>query len=150
MPPKKKFDVFLSHNSKDKPWVINLKSSLETLDIKVWLDKDEIRPGDLFAKALEQGIEESKAVAVIISQEEMNSGWVEAEFYRALSLATNNQLQLIPVLYKKAQIPGFLRDRSWVDFGNEDEYEEKVRSLVWGITGEKTSAVTSARAAKTL
>jgi len=137
MPPKKKFDVFLSHNSKDKPWVIKLKGSLETLDIKVWLDKDEIRPGDLFAKALERGIEESKAVALVISPESMASGWVEAEYYRALSLATNNQLQLIPVLYKKAQIPGFLSDRSWVDFGNESEYDEKVRTLVWGITGKK-------------
>ena len=91
----------------------------------------------MFAKALENGIRESKAVALIISPEAMNSGWVEAEYYRALSLASNNQLQLIPVLYKMVQIPGFLSDRSWVDFSNENEYDEKVRNLVWGITGEK-------------
>ncbi len=137
MPPKKKFDVFLSHNSKDKPWVVKLKGSLEALGIKVWLDKDEIRPGDLFAEALEKGIEESKAIALIISPEAMSSGWVKAEYYRALSLATNKQLQLIPVLYKKAQIPGFLSDRSWVNFSDESECDEQVRTLVWGITGKK-------------
>ena len=66
------FDVFLSHNSSDKPWVINLKTDLEALGIKVWLDKDEIRPGDLFAEALEQGIDESSSVALIISPESIN------------------------------------------------------------------------------
>jgi hypothetical protein len=137
MQSRKKFDVFLSHNSRDKPWVIGLKNSLETRKVKVWLDKDEIRPGDLFAEALERGIAESKAVALIVSPASMDSGWVKAEYYRALSFATNGKLQLIPVLYKNAEIPGFLSDRSWVDFSHEHEYEEKVELLVWGITGKK-------------
>jgi len=137
MTPKKKFDVFLSHNSKDKPWVIDLKNRLQTRGIKVWLDKDEIRPGDLFVEALEKGIKESKAVALIISPDAMNSGWVKAEYCRAVNLATNNHLQLIPVLYKKAEIPGFLQDRSWVDFSDETIYSTSVDILVWGITGEK-------------
>src|SRR5690349_24300839 len=121
MASKKRFDVFLSHNSKDKPWVIELKRALEAQGIKVWLDKDEIRPGDLFAQTLEKGIEESKAVALIISPEAMASGWVKAEYYRALNLATDHKLQLIPILYKQAELPGFLRDRNWVDFSNEIE-----------------------------
>src|SRR5215204_3461725 len=116
MSSRKKFDVFLSHNSRDKPWVITLKRSLESYGIRVWLDKDEIRPGDLFAEALEKGIAESKSVALVISPDAMRSGWVKAEYYRALSLSTNSNLQLIPVLYRDAQIPGFLSDRSWVDF----------------------------------
>ena len=137
MVTKKKFDVFLSHNSKDKPWVIDLKNALKSRGIKVWLDKDEIRPGDLFAQALEKGIKESKAVALVISPDAMNSGWVNAEYYRALNLATNKQLQLIPVLYKKAEIPGFLKDRNWVDFSNEAIYSASIENLIWGITGEK-------------
>lgn len=131
------FDVFLSHNSKDKPWVIKLKADLVANNIKVWLDKDEIRPGDLFAKALEMGISESRSVALIISPESMKSGWVEAEYYRALNLATSGNLQLIPVLYKKAEIPGFLSDRSWVDFSDESEYPDQIKRLVWGITNIK-------------
>ena len=51
---------------------------------RVWLDKDEIRPGDLFAKALEQGLAASRAVALVVSPEAMASGWVEREYYRAL------------------------------------------------------------------
>lgn len=70
-----KFDVFLSHNSVDKPWVMQLKDALERYGLSVWLDRDEIRPGDLFARALEQALDECRAVALVISPEAMASGW---------------------------------------------------------------------------
>ena len=133
----KEFDVFLSHNSQDKPWVIDLKNALITYHIKVWLDQDEIRPGDLFVTALEKGITECRAVALIISPKAMMSNWVKEEYHRALSLATNGLLQLIPVLYKDAELPGFLSNRNWVDFRKDERYDENVRKLVWGITGKK-------------
>ncbi|MCH8242757.1 MAG: toll/interleukin-1 receptor domain-containing protein [Planctomycetes bacterium] len=46
------FDVFLSHNSIDKPWVVRLKDALFACGLQVWLDHDEIRPGDLFVNSL--------------------------------------------------------------------------------------------------
>lgn len=133
------FDVFLSHNSVDKSWVIQLKDDLSRYGVSVWLDKDEIRPGDIFAEALENGLANSKAVALIISPDALKSGWVKAEYYRALSLSQNNQtaLQLIPVILREAELPGFLQDRSWVDFREKSTYDEKVWELVWGITGKK-------------
>ena len=67
----------------------------------------------------------------------MRSGWVREEYHRALSLATHGELQLIPILYKNAEIPGFLSNRSWVDFQNNEDYDENVKRLIWGITGRK-------------
>ncbi len=124
---KPQFDVFLSHNSVDKPWAIKLKNALLLYGVSVWLDKDEIRPGDIFSEALEQGLANSKAMALIVSPEAMQSGWVRAEYYRALSLATDKQvrLQLIPVILREAELPGFLQDRKWVDFRNETTYAQK-------------------------
>ena len=118
---RKQFDVFLSYSSKDKTWVNRLKEALQKQGLKVWLDHDQIRPGDLFAGALEQGLEESKAVALIVSPESMESGWVEEEYSRALSLAKRKQqpLQLIPVILRDAELPGFLATRQWVDFREE-------------------------------
>lgn len=141
MTGRKKFDVFLSHNSNDKPWVIDLKTALQSHGIKVWLDKDEIRPGDLFAEALEKGIRESRSVAIIISPDAMNSGWVKIEYHRALSLVISKKLQLIPVLYKKAELPGFLEDRNWVDFSDTTKYNISLEQLIWGITGGKSRPV---------
>jgi hypothetical protein len=40
------FDVFLSHASPDKPWVIRLAEELAALGLRVFLDRDELRPVD--------------------------------------------------------------------------------------------------------
>lgn len=137
------FDVFLSHSSIDKPWVIKLKDDLIRYGVSVWLDKDEIRPGDLFGKALEQALDISKAVALIVSPEAINSGWVEEEYYRALSLAKDKRTsaQIIPVILRDANLPGFLTNRNWVDFRDETTYAQSVWKLVWGIMGEKPPEV---------
>ena len=137
------FDVFLSHNSVDKPWVIQLKDDLTRYGLSVWLDKDEIRPGNLFAEALEDALENCKAIALIISPEAINSGWVKEEYYRALSLSKDKQLllQLIPVILREAEVPGFVKSRNWIDFRDENKYSENVWCLVWGILGHKPAEV---------
>jgi hypothetical protein len=135
----KKFDVFLSYSSKDKIWVNRLKEALQNQGLKVWLDHDQIRPGELFAGVLERGLEESKAVALIVSPESMESGWVEEEYARVLSLVQHKQqpLQLIPVILRKAEIPGFLASRQWVDFREESLFTQSLEQLIWGITGKR-------------
>jgi hypothetical protein len=137
------FDVFLSHSSADKSWVTKLKDDLLRYGVSVWLDKDEIRPGDLFGKALEQALDNSRAVALVVSPEAINSGWVEEEYYRALTLAENKQTpaQIIPVILRDAELPGFLQSRNWVDFRDETTYAQSVWTLVWGITGKKPAQV---------
>lgn len=139
MPSSKEFDVFLSHHSTDKSWIIKLKNILEAHDLSVWLDKDEIRPGDLFAEALETGLLVCKSMVLIVSPEAMKSGWVKNEYYRALSIATKAEydFRLIPVILRTAELPGFLLDRHWVDFRNEDDFDKSLDLLLYGITGEK-------------
>ena len=132
------FDVFFSHSSVDKPWLRKLVDDLIThYQVSVWLDENEIRPGDLFVHALEQGIEQSRAVALVVSPESMRSGWVMEEYSRAIGLARPKSLQVIPVLLRTAELPGFLANRSWVDFREPSEYATAVWRLVWGITGNK-------------
>ncbi len=134
-----KFDVFLSYRSVDENWVRKLKEDLLQYGVSVWLDQDEIRPGDLFAKALEQGLENSRSVALIVSPEAIASRWVEEEYYRAISLSNTMQksLQLIPVILRDAKLPGFLQSRNCVDFRDETAYNQNLSKLVWGITGQK-------------
>ena len=74
-----RFDVFVSHSSQDKPWVHGLVAGLERYGLSVWLDENEIRPGDLFVNALERGLEQSGSVALVVSPESMGTGWVEEE-----------------------------------------------------------------------
>ncbi len=134
---RKTFDIFLSYRSTDKKAAENLRNALEARGIRVWLDKDQIRPGDLFAEALETGLATSRAVGLLLTPDSLSSNWVKNEYYRALSLNAAGELQLIPLLFGGAELPGFLKDRNWIDFQNTD-YEQSVDKLIWpGITGRQ-------------
>lgn len=133
-----KFDVFLSYKSQDHNWVERLKESLQLRGIRVWLDKDQIRPGDKFVRALENGLETSRAMALVVTPESLSSGWVDDEYSKAVSLSNQGQLQLIPILFRDAKIPGFLSNRQSVDFRDDSTFEQSVDRLVWpGITGKR-------------
>jgi hypothetical protein len=50
------FDVFLCHNSEDKPEVRQIARRLAAEGIKPWLDEEQIRPGTSWQTALGQQI----------------------------------------------------------------------------------------------
>jgi hypothetical protein len=135
------FDVFLSHNSKDKPKVRELKQLLAARGVTVWLDEDELRPGIPWQASLETGIKTSQSVAVLVGQEGLGL-WEDEEIQVALRLAVKDKRAVIPVLLPGApdqpSLPLFLGSRAWVDL-RSGFTEEGLAKLVWGITGEKPS-----------
>ena len=134
-----KYDVFLSHNRKDKPAVKDLKKRLAAQGLRVWYDEDELRPGIPWQQLLESGIESSGSVAVLVGRDGCGP-WEGQEMEFALRLAVEDKRPVIPVLLPGApsqpNLPRFLGNRTWVDLrsGFSDEGLEK---LVWGITGTK-------------
>ncbi|OQY27731.1 MAG: hypothetical protein B6244_09480 [Candidatus Cloacimonetes bacterium 4572_55] len=134
-----KFDAFLSHNSKDKPLVEEVGRWLERQNVRVWLDKWELRPGIPWQKELEQGILNSVSVLVFAG----NAGfgpWHEEEARAALNESIRRDCPVIPVVLPGASepldIPLFLQSRTWVDLRNGVEDEEALLKLLWGVTGE--------------
>jgi tetratricopeptide (TPR) repeat protein len=139
----RRFDVFVSHGSQDKPWVHGLVAGLERYGVSVWLDENEIRPGTHIVDALERGIDASNTMVLVISPEGMASGWVKEEYSRAMALAQRKgrALPIIAAVLRTAEQPGFLENRRPVDFRDESQYADNVWRLVWGITGEKPARV---------
>jgi hypothetical protein len=135
--PESTFDVFISYHSADRPWVEKLKSELLRRRLRVWVDFDQVLPGDRFAEVLERGILSARSVALIVSSGSLQSEWVKEEYYRALGLAnaSERKLRLIPVLIESVAIPGFLSSRSWADFRDSAKFEENVERLCRGIAG---------------
>lgn len=133
------FDVFLSHHSADKPWVIALKAELVERGLTVWLDHDEIRPGDRFVEALQNGVQNSRNIVVIVSPGSTRSKWVQDEWERALQLANSSEtnVRVIPCLLSGGSVPGFLATRQFVDFRNSARFDEAVDELYFGITGTR-------------
>jgi TIR domain len=81
--PDEIFDVFLSHNSKDKPAVRQIAEALEGRGLRVWLDERELVPGRRWISELEKIIETVRTVAVFVGvvpweQPEIEGALIEA------------------------------------------------------------------------
>ena len=139
MQPPSKFDVFLSHNSKDKPAVRDLKQRLTAQGLTVWFDEDELQPGIPWQQLLEAGIKSSASAAVLVGKDGLGP-WEDEEMQAALRLAVKDKRPVIPVLLPGApsqpELPLFLGNRTWVDLRGGFT-EEGIAKLVWGITGRK-------------
>ena len=61
-----KYDVFLSHNTKDKVAVERIGQRLRDAGLNPFLDKWHLIPGKPWAKELEEALASSASVAVFI------------------------------------------------------------------------------------
>ena len=107
--------------------------------MKVWIDRDELRPGDVIVESLETALTECRSYLLIVSPSGIKSEWVREEYHRAVALAKSKErpLRLIPVILGKAEVPGFLATRSWVEFLDDITFDSNLQRLVWGIKGKK-------------
>jgi len=133
------FDVFLSHNSKDKPAVRRLARALQERQIRAWLDIEQLEPGGDWQKGLEDGIRISRTAAVLVGKDGLGP-WQLEEMEVVLQLAARHRKKLIPVLLsgasKKPRLPLFIKNRTWLDLRN-GLVKEGIDKLIWGITGKK-------------
>ncbi len=133
------FDVFLSHNSKDKPAVRELGLTLRTRGLKVWLDEWELIPGRPWLDVLERVIESIGCAVVLVGKDGLGP-WEDREMRACLSEFVGRGLPVIPVLLPgapdKPALPLMLRQFTWVDL-RSGLTDEGVDRLLWGITGRK-------------
>jgi CHASE2 domain-containing sensor protein len=142
------FDVFLSHNSKDKPAARQLAKALQARGLRVWLDEEQLVPGRPWQEALEEIIETARTAAVLVGQDGLGP-WEIPEMHACLSQFVKRRLPVIPVLLPDApsepKLPLFLQEFTWVDLRG-GLTDEGLNRLVWGITYEKPEP--STRSAK--
>lgn len=133
------FDVFLSHNSKDKPTVRGIAQSLGHRGVRFWLDEDQLVPGENWQDGLVRGLLDSICVAVCIGPAGIGP-WQDEEMQASLAIAVREKRRIIPVLLPdgpdQSELPLFLANRTWVDL-RSGVTEDGLARLVWGITGRK-------------
>jgi hypothetical protein len=123
--------IFLSHSSLDKDFARRLAVDLRARGIRVWLDEADIGVGDSLIGRLEQAIDETDYLAVLLSENSVQSEWVLREVRMALHREiSGKRVVVLPLLYHSCNIPGFLRDKIYADFRNEANYEVGITQLV--------------------
>ena len=134
------YDVFLCHNSKDKPRVIAIGERLKERGILPWLDIWEIRPGMRWQKELHRHIKSVKSAAVFIGARGTGP-WQELEVESLLQQFARRNRPIIPVILEgrsgTPRLPAFLSSWHMVDMRRPEP--DPFEQLVWGITGEKAA-----------
>lgn len=121
MKRKFSFDVFLSHNSKDKSLVRRLAERLQSAGLRVWFDEWVIRPGDDIFLAVERGLHDSRAMVLCLSPNALSSDWVGLERSTVLFRDPSNVgRRFIPLLLADCDLPDTLRRYKYLDYRDED------------------------------
>lgn len=143
------YDVFLSHNSADKPDVEALAQRLTDEGIRPWLDKWNLIPGDPWQEAIEEALDACQTVAVFLGPNGIGP-WENEEMRSAIDERVRDKSRrVIPVLLPGAtkpqseSLPRFLRRLTWVNFPSGLDDEDNFYRLIAGIRGVAPRDVTS-------
>ncbi|HTQ80461.1 MAG TPA: TIR domain-containing protein, partial [Thermoanaerobaculia bacterium] len=144
---KAQFDVFLSHNSADKPAIEALARRLEEAGVRCWLDKWNLIPGEPWQEAIEQALEQCSVCAVFWGPKGAGR-WEDEEMRAAIErrIAEGREggrprFRVVPVLLPGARLdggprlPAFVSRLTWVDFKTGLDDPEAFQRLLAGIHG---------------
>ena len=137
-------DVFLSHSSKNGPVADTIRESLEAHGIHCWISSRDISPGANWGEAIIDGINQSKVMIVILTEESNSSQHVMREVERAV----NNNISIIPMRIEdfplSKSLEYFLSSANWLDAftpplkGHLATLSDRVRNLLAGKGGAPT------------
>ncbi|WP_171977809.1 toll/interleukin-1 receptor domain-containing protein [Brasilonema sennae] len=134
------FDVFLAHNSQDKPQVKAIASELKRRGLKVWIDEEQILPGRPFQDVIQQAISNVKSAAIFIGSQGLGK-WQVMELRILISQCVDADIPVIPVLLPGVEgIPGdllFLQQFNCLSFASGIDDVGVLDKLVSGITQEQ-------------
>ena len=78
-------DIFVSYASPDRDVAFRIVSFLEEQGISCWVAPRDVPPGVEYGQAIINGIEQSSALVLILSDQSNDSAFVRKEVERAVS-----------------------------------------------------------------
>jgi small GTP-binding protein len=137
----REYDVFLAHNSADKPQVEAIGEALKRRGLNPWLDEEQIPPGRWFQDVIQQAIRTVKSAAVFVGPQGLGR-WQALELRSFIAECVERHVPVIPVLLPGVDdVPSelvFLKGCNLVKFGQDVEDLEALDRLQWGITGVRS------------
>lgn len=123
------YDLFLSHNHRDKDWVRMLARRIERetwqrRTLRVFFDEWDIPLGGNIPHHLEQAIAGSRHIAIVLSPDSVSSEWVllERSIAKVWDPAGKRRL-VIPLLLHPCEIPASEAFLRYVDFTEPANFE---------------------------
>jgi hypothetical protein len=124
--------AFISHSTRDKPFVRKLAADLVASGVKVWLDEQQILVGDSIPEKIAQGLAESDFFLLVVSANSVNSAWVQKELSSALvHEIERRKVTVLPIKLDGVDMPNTIHDKLYADFSRS--YEDGLSKLLQSI-----------------
>jgi hypothetical protein len=124
--------AFISHSTRDKPFVRRLAADLVAHGVKVWLDEQRLLVGDSVPEKIAQGLAESDFFLIVVSTNSVESEWVKKELSSALvHEIERRKVTVLPIRIDDAKMPNSIHDKLYADF--RGSYEDGFRKLLDSI-----------------
>ena len=92
------WDAFICHASEDKADVARPLAELLTREgLNVWLDANEVKPGDSLRESIDRGLAESRFGVVILSRVFFSKKWPQRELNGLMARETSRNKVILPV-----------------------------------------------------
>jgi hypothetical protein len=125
--------IFLSYAREDITTVRALYARLKSDGFRIWLDLEDVLPGQLWESAIQGAIQNSRTCVIALSPNAITkTGYIQKEVRTALEmteLMPEGRVFIIPLRLVPCDVPARLKRWQWVDLFDDDGYERLKRSL---------------------
>ena len=128
-----KSTIFISHSSKDKPFAKRLINELsQDKSLNFWIDEKEMLVGDDIQKSVTENLKTSDYLMLLISNNSINSPWVNFEVSQFIGFAEGKNI--IPIIVSKGEkfsepIDNLIRGLKYLDFTDEARWQSNIQEL---------------------
>src|SRR5437762_391085 len=128
--------IFVSYSSSDRALAVLLQREFVRAGLQVWMDDQELRPGDHLLERLADAVHDVDHICAIVSRAYLASNWAKKEQSLALSKeVSEGRALVIPILVGDAELPAVLSDRVYADFRNPGSFRRELEKLVTTLGG---------------
>jgi hypothetical protein len=103
--------AFFSYSRQDSEFALQLAKDLRAGGAAVWMDQLEIPPGRQWDTAIEEAVDNSSILLLVLSPDSIRSEHVMNE----VAYAIEEKKRVIPVMYRECKLPLRLRRTQYVD-----------------------------------
>jgi TIR domain len=124
-------EVFISysHADTDPAWVREFARALEAEKLSVWLDSEQLKPGDRWAEGLERALRESVAIIAIVGPSSAGSSALFWELGAALGMG-KRVIPVVPTEFEASRLPYPLRARHALRQGSPEQTAKLVAATI--------------------
>jgi len=132
--------IFISYSHNDAKFVDTLAAHLVKNNTHVWVDRWELTIGDSIIQKVQDAIQESSALLVVLSKSSVQSEWCKQELTSGLlKQLENKKVFVLPVLLEDCEIPLFLQDKLYADF--RTNFDDGLNAVLEGVAKYSTADV---------